>query len=166
MPSDKHAEFVEALGKTKLDGTSDMFEKFMFRFTKKAPRAEDMPPEMSLFNAETVEQILIGLDEVQTEWATKQAKTIRSKSPLASVVTLEALRRGMAMTFREAMSMELDVSLNFLATQDFYEGIRAQLIDKDRKPGWSHDGVEKVTDAQLKRLFKNTAKPPLKFLGA
>ena len=42
-------------------------------------------------------------------------------------MTFEALRRGADMSFREAMTQELDISLNFLKTQDFYEGIRAQL---------------------------------------
>jgi len=52
-------------------------------------------------------------------------------------VTFEALRRGAKMTFQEVMTQELDISLNFLKTQDFYEGIRAQLIDKDRNPKWN-----------------------------
>ncbi len=53
-------------------------------------------------------------------------------------VTFEALKRGINMTFRQVMTQELDISLNFLSTQDFYEGIRSQLIDKDRNPQWSH----------------------------
>ena len=77
----------------------------------------------------------------------------------------EALRRGAKMNFKEVMTQELDLSLNFLKTQDFYEGIRAQLIDKDRNPQWSHETTSKVTKAQIERLFKTAAKPPLEFLG-
>lgn len=165
VPSDKHEALTEALGKAELDGSNEAVEKVMAKFLKPAPEAEDLPGEIGLFNSDSVQDILEGLDAMETEWADKQASIIRSKSPLASVVTLEALRRGMGMTFREAMRMELDVSLNFLATQDFYEGIRAQLIDKDRNPGWSHESVKKVTKAQRDRLFKNTAKPPQEFLA-
>ena len=79
-------------------------------------------------------------------------------------MTFEALQRGANMTFKEVMAQELDLSFNFLKTQDFYEGIRAQLIDKDRNPKWSHDGAGAVTDAQIQRLFKRTAKPAQEFL--
>jgi len=97
-------------------------------------------------------------------WAVKQASNLRRKSPLALSVTQEALRRGGDLSFRDAMTQELDISLNFLKTQDFYEGIRAQLIDKDRNPKWSHDGVSAVTQSQIERLFTKTANPPQAFL--
>ena len=57
------------------------------------------------------------------------------------------------------MDQELNISLGFLETQDFYEGIRAQLIDKDRNPKWSHDSVDRVSDAQSLRIFRKRAKP-------
>ena len=68
------------------------------------------------------------------------------------------------MTFRQVMTQELDISLNFLKTQDFYEGIRAQLIDKDRNPKWSHASVDKVSSTQIDRLFRKTAIPPQEFI--
>ncbi len=69
------------------------------------------------------------------------------------------------MSFREAMTQELDISLNFLNTQDFYEGIRAQLIDKDRNPKWSHEDAASVPESHILRLFQKTAKPRQEFLG-
>lgn len=164
IPSGKHGAFIKALGKAKLDGSDELVLNVMDDFVTEPPKAEDMPAEMGLFNRETVGDILSALDDMGTEWADKQASIIRSKSPLAVAVTHEALRRGSQLTFREAMTQELDVSVNFLATQDFYEGIRAQLIDKDRKPKWSHDSVTKVIKTQVNRLFKKTTKPRLEFL--
>jgi enoyl-CoA hydratase len=79
-------------------------------------------------------------------------------------VTFEALKRGINMTFRQVMAQELDISLNFLSTQDFYEGIRSQLIDKDRNPKWSHSSVDEVSSTQVERLFRKTAKPPQEFI--
>lgn len=165
IPSDKHVEFTEALGRAKLDGTRESFEKILKRFNRKAPKAEDLNPSLGAFFAESAAEVLENLERDGSEWALKQAGNMRKKSPLALAVTFEALKRGGQMTFRDAMSMELDISLNFLKTQDFYEGIRAQLIDKDRNPKWSHDEISKVTKAQTERLFKKTAKPRLKFLG-
>ena len=79
-------------------------------------------------------------------------------------VTFEALKRGINMTFRQVMTQELDISLNFLSTQDFYEGIRSQLIDKDRNPKWSHSSVDEVSSAQVEQLFRKTANPPQEFI--
>ena len=68
-------------------------------------------------------------------------------------VTFEALKRGINMTFRQVMTQELDISLNFLSTQDFYEGIRSQLIDKDRNPKWSHLVLTKFPPHKLNNYF-------------
>ena len=165
IPSAKHDAFIKALGKAKLDGSDAAVLSVMEDYIKAPPAADELPAEIGLFNRENVGEILDSLDLVGSDWSEKQAKTMRSKSPLALAVTHEALLRGSQMTFREVMTMELDISKNFLATQDFYEGIRAQLIDKDRNPGWSHETVSKVTKAQVNRLFKKSAKPRLEFLS-
>ena len=119
----------------------------------------DLPDGIDAFLAPDVPAILAALDENGSEWAQAQAKSLRRKSPLALAVTLEALRRGRdSEGLREAIDRELDVSVNFLKTQDFYEGIRAQLIDKDRNPSWSH-GFGEVTSEQVERLFRPSTAP-------
>lgn len=164
VPSDNHEALIEALGKAKLDGTNAPVLNVIQKHSRKAPQPRDIPGEISAFTGETVGEIMDTLEEMETEWAKKQHSILASKSPLAMAVTHEALRRGAGMSFREAMRQELEISMNFLTRQDFYEGIRAQLIDKDRNPKWSHESPAKVTGAQTKRLFKAVAKPSLEFL--
>jgi len=164
VPSDKHDELVEALGKAKLDGSEAAVEKVIKKFARKAPKPEPMNGSVGAFMGESVDVIMDLLAEDESEWAQKQLANLEKKSPIALVTTHRALREGAQMSFREAMTMELDVSLNFLKTQDFYEGIRAQLIDKDRNPKWSHEAIKKVTKTQADRLFKQTAKPRQEFL--
>lgn len=165
IPSDKHADFTKALGKAKLDGSGDAVKSVLDTFLKDAPAAEPLPGEVGAFNAPTLGEIIDRLESFETDWSKAQLAIMAKKSPLAMAVTLEALKRGADLNFKDAMTQELDLSLNFLATQDFYEGIRAQLIDKDRNPKWSHENVAKVTKAQVKRLFKKTAKPPQEFIS-
>ena len=164
VPSAKHEAFVTALGKAKLDGSDEAVLNVMSKFVKSPPKPEDAPGGIGAFTGETVEEIMTLLSEDESEWAQAQLKNLEKKSPIALVTTHKSLRDGAQMTFREAMEKELDISMNFLKTQDFYEGIRAQLIDKDRKPKWSNDSAAKVTKAQAERLFKKTAKPTLEFL--
>lgn len=165
VPSDKHSDLIEALGAAALDGSDAAVANVMLGFVQAPPACEFIPGAVKAFGEKTVPAILRALDEDGSEWAAKQANNIRRKSPLAMSVTFEALRRGAKMNFREVMTQELDISLNFLKTQDFYEGIRAQLIDKDRNPKWSHNSVNDITEPQVQRVFRKAAKPPQGFLG-
>ncbi|GLQ20848.1 enoyl-CoA hydratase/isomerase family protein [Algimonas porphyrae] len=158
VPTERHAALMDAL-----DGADDV-QAVLSKFETAAPDGDVIPDSVSAFDAQTVAEILAALDADGSAWAAQQAKLIRRKSPLALATTLEAMRRGGGMDFQTAMMQELDLSLNFLTTQDFYEGIRAQLIDKDRNPGWSHDALSDVTQAQIERLFRPVADPRQQFL--
>jgi len=164
IPTDQHDALIEALSEAKLDGSDAAVVNVMKDFVVCPPKSEGLPEAISCFNEATVPAILRALDEDGSDWAMKQAKSLRRKSPLALSVTLEALRRGAKLSFRDAMERELDISLGFLITQDFYEGIRAQLIDKDRNPKWSHD-MGGVTQAQVSRVLGRHATTPLEFLS-
>lgn len=165
IPSDKHEWFIKALGEADLDGSDKAVIDVLDKFHEKGPMDADLPAALTAFNEKDVPSILNALDGMSGEWAEKQAANLRKKSPLALSVTFEAIKRGLNLDFKEAMTQELDLSLNFLKTQDFYEGIRAQLIDKDRNPKWSHESTEAVTNEQVEELFETTANPPLKFLN-
>lgn len=165
IPSGKHAVFIEALGKAKLDGSDNAVTDIMANFHESGTMNVEIPKALEAFNEKNVPSILRALENMSGEWAAKQASIIRKKSPLALCVTFEAIKRGLDLDFRQAMTQELNLSLNFLKTQDFYEGIRAQLIDKDRNPKWSHESVAVVTSEQIERLFKIQADPKLEFLS-
>lgn len=158
VPTESHAALIAALIAT------DDVEATLDGFHTAAPQGDAVPDAVDLFDAGSVADILSALDAEGSEWSAQQAKLIRRKSPLAMATTLEAMRQGAGLEFRAAMRQELDVSLNFLTIQDFYEGIRAQLIDKDRNPGWSHDGIGSVTADQVERMFRLSADPRLEFV--
>ena len=164
VPSPQHGALIEALGAAALDGSDAAVANVMLNFVKNPPESAAIPEAVKAFGETTVPAILRALEADHSEWAAKQLKTIRRKSPLAMSVTFEALRRGAKMNFKEVMTQELDLSLNFLKTQDFYEGIRAQLIDKDRNPKWSHDDVTAVTASQIERVFRQVSDPKQEFL--
>lgn len=164
VPTDKHGALVKALGEAELDGSDAAALAVIETFSQPAPEAAPLPGEVGAFAAESVTEIMRELRAFETEWADKQVAILEKKSPIALAITHAALHKGVSLTFREAMTQELDLSLNFLTIQDFFEGIRAQLIDKDRNPKWSHDGPESVTDEQIERAFKPVAKPRQEFL--
>lgn len=82
--------------------------------------------------------ILERLARVGEPGAEAAAKTIAGRSPTAVAVTLAALRRARTLpSLEEGLNQDLRISLRSLRWPDFVEGIRAQLVDKDRNPAWS-----------------------------
>ncbi|MDF8266037.1 enoyl-CoA hydratase/isomerase family protein [Luteipulveratus flavus] len=80
---------------------------------------------------------------------------LAGRSPLSVAVTLEALRRAATMrTVREVLDQDLVVAGNLVADGDFAEGVRAQLVDKDRKPTWQHTSLDDVSPSIVQKFFR------------
>ncbi|MER6670038.1 enoyl-CoA hydratase/isomerase family protein [Amycolatopsis japonica] len=96
------------------------------------------------YAADTVEEILARLHTAGDAAATA-AKEIEAKSPTTLKVTLRALRSAAAMPDLETvLAQEYRISAHALSTAEFAEGIRAQIIDKDRAPKWSPATLSEV----------------------
>ena len=106
------------------------------------------------FSEPSVERILAALDAEGTEWAHETAATLRTKSPTSLKVTLRQLRLGRTLPdFEAAMRLEFRLVQHFMAGREFFEGVRAVVIDKDQRPRWSPARLEDVTDAQIESYF-------------
>jgi enoyl-CoA hydratase len=123
------------------------------------------PPESALlaarawidaaYSADDAATILKRLADSGVPEAEKAAAAIAAKSPTAVTVTLEALRRARALgSLEDALDQELRVSLRALRWPDFAEGIRAQLVDKDRNPAWQPPSLADVPADVVARTFK------------
>ncbi|MEU3349603.1 enoyl-CoA hydratase/isomerase family protein [Streptomyces sp. NPDC006700] len=108
----------------------------------------------SCYDAGTVEDIVGRLLDHGEPAAKEAAETLLTKSPTALKVTLTALRRARRLGSLEAvLDQEYRVSCATLSSPDLVEGIRAQVIDKDRDPRWSCGTLAEVTDADVDRFF-------------
>ncbi|MFF0544950.1 enoyl-CoA hydratase/isomerase family protein [Nocardia thailandica] len=106
------------------------------------------------YSADTVEEIVDRLRAVDAPEAARAAADILAKSPVACKVTLRALRRARELPSLEAvLNSEYRVSIASLATHDLVEGIRAQVIDKDRDPRWRPADLAAVTEAEVASYF-------------
>ncbi|OFI38429.1 3-hydroxyisobutyryl-CoA hydrolase [Arthrobacter sp. SW1] len=86
--------------------------------------------------------------------AAEAADTIEAKSPTSVKVTLESLRRVRGRSLEEALAQEFRVGLHCLTGADFREGIRAQVVDKDRNPRWTPSTLAEVDRAAVERYFE------------
>lgn len=78
---------------------------------------------------------------------------MRRKSPMSMAIALEQVRRGAAMSFDEAMTMEFRIVSRIIHGLDFYEGVRAVIIDKDNAPRWSPADISDIDRAAVEAHF-------------
>ncbi|MFJ6633437.1 enoyl-CoA hydratase/isomerase family protein [Streptomyces sp. NPDC091376] len=106
------------------------------------------------FSADTVEESIQRLLAHDDPAAKETADTLLAKSPTALKVTLAALRRARGLgALERVLDQEYRISCACLRGPDLVEGIRAQVIDKDRNPSWSPATLVEVTDADVERFF-------------
>ncbi|MBI4901182.1 MAG: enoyl-CoA hydratase/isomerase family protein [Actinobacteria bacterium] len=98
------------------------------------------------------------LERLDGDWETPDpgrcAELLRSRCPLSVAVTWQALERARDMTsIEQVLAQDLRLATHLVHQNDFPEGVRAQLVDKDRMPRWSHARLEDVTARDLARAF-------------
>ena len=106
------------------------------------------------YAGDTVEDIVAALRGHDTGPANDAANLIMTRSPVALSVALEAVRRAAKLdTLEDVLRQEYRTSCAALRSHDLVEGIRAQVIDKDRNPKWSPASLAAVTTADVEAYF-------------
>jgi len=127
------------------------------------PEFTDAPTSDELFASRTwidrcytggdVETMMAALLASPEPAARAAAAMLGKMSPTALKVTLQATRRAASMTLDEVLDQDLRVASRFLRHPDLAEGIRAQVIDKDRRPRWQPAELAEVSAAQVDAFF-------------
>lgn len=106
------------------------------------------------FCFDSVEEIFSALKASGTQWAEAQLTTLKTKSPQTLKVALRQMRAGAAMTtFADNMAMEYRIGARVVSLNDFQEGVRAVIIDKDHAPKWHPESLDGVTVDHLDTIF-------------
>lgn len=106
------------------------------------------------FAGETLRDILITLQNDEGEFAAKALKALNRVSPLSAACTIEMIHRLRGSDdIRRSLEMEFRFTFRAMEAGDFLEGIRAQIIDKDRNPSWKHGGPDAVTDMEVAKML-------------
>jgi enoyl-CoA hydratase/carnithine racemase len=115
------------------------------------------------YAGETVVDVIAALRGYGAGPAVDAANQIATRSPIALAVALEAVRRaGRLQSVKDALRQEFRTSCGALRSHDLVEGIRAQLIDKDRNPKWSPSTLAMCSRAEVETYFA-PADPDLTF---
>ena len=112
-----------------------------------------------LFSGDSVEGIVQALDREailrssEAGWAGATSAGIRGKSPTSLRIALAQLRHGKDWSFTDCMKAEYRIVSRIIYGHDFYEGVRAVIIDKDNAPRWKPERLAQVTDADVDSHF-------------
>ena len=106
------------------------------------------------FGPDSLEEIVAALKADGGEWASKELKTLSTKSPFACKLVLRQLAEGAAaQSFAENMAMEYRAAQRAVLLPDFAEGVRALLVDKTNDPQWQPATPEGVSAAMVDAVF-------------
>lgn len=104
-----------------------------------------------------IEEIIDGLLLEGSPFAREVAGEIGQKSPTSLKATLALLKRGRAAAHLETCLVnEFRAACSLLESHDLYEGIRAAVIDKDRRPRWLPASLDEVDEATIARILAGT----------
>jgi enoyl-CoA hydratase len=102
-----------------------------------------------------VENILVALDGCDRAFARRAVREIEDKSPTSLRLTHELLKRASrADSLQSCLINEFRVACRLLHSHDLFEGIRAAIIDKDRKPHWSPATLAQVEDQTIAAMLR------------
>jgi enoyl-CoA hydratase len=167
VPSSKLPALRDALTKAAPGTTSADIRKLIDGFSTgetAGPVAAQQAKIDALFSHDRMEDIVAALQRDGSDFAQATLKTLNEKSPRGMVVTLKLLRLARkSSSLEECLVREYRAALEVFASDDFREGVRAAVIDKDRNPKWSPPRIEDVTPAKVAPYFAEIGADELKF---
>ena len=116
-----------------------------------------------LFSGDSLEEIINKLESDQSDFAQKNLSLLKSKSPTSLKITFRQIRNGAELDFEDCMRMEYRMVSKVMSDHDFYEGVRALIIDKDNKPLWKPGNIDEISDESIDEFFKNLESNELNF---
>jgi enoyl-CoA hydratase len=167
VPAAKWPELREALTKVRSGVTATDVSKLINGFATgdaAGPVAAKQPMIDALFGFDRMDDIVAALKRDGSDFAVATLKTLGEKSPRGMVVTLKLLRLARkTSSLEECLVREYRAALEVFRSDDFREGVRAAVIDKDRNPTWSPPRIEDVTPQMLAPYLAGIGADELKF---
>ncbi len=93
-------------------------------------------------------------DPALRDWATATGELMRRRSPTMLAVALRALRLGRGLGLADCLRMEYTIVQHCFVHGDLVEGVRALLIDKDKRPRWRPARIDEVDPAAVEEFFR------------
>lgn len=158
MNSDRLKKFLKSLEKTDWTAEADEEIKVLIeKFSEPLQEVSFLERHASQINEhfqyETVEQIVDSLQKDESDFAKETAQLLTSLSPVSLKVTLQLLIWAQGKTIEQCLGQDISIAKRFMKVEDFFEGVRSVLIDKDRNPSYKYKSLEEVSDNFVQSFF-------------
>lgn len=150
IPSDEWPVLLDALANG--DDANDLFSE-MGRRPQNSTLSERRTKIDRIFGTTSVEDVLTLLDRDDKEWSHECAALMRTRSPSSLKIAFGQIRNGANLSFDECMKMEFRIAHHILKRPDFYEGVRAVIVDKDNAAKWQPASLAEISDADVQAYF-------------
>jgi len=117
------------------------------------------------FAADSVEAIIAALGKERGAWAEAALQALAKASPTSLKITLRQLTLGAGFDVEAALQLEYRMTQHAMQRHDFFEGVRALLVDKDQAPRWQPAGLAEVGAAEVDFYFRPIGARELRFEG-
>lgn len=112
------------------------------------------------FSHKAIEDIISSLEKESVkrkdDWASSVLQSLKKASPTSLKVSLRSIREGRLQGVGQCLAREYRMVCHFMRgepSEDFFEGCRALLIDKDKNPRWKPSSLDQVSDEMVERYF-------------
>ncbi|VWX62808.1 Enoyl-CoA hydratase/isomerase [Burkholderiales bacterium 8X] len=158
VPQERKADVLQAIAAAdwRRDPAAD--RSTLSRLLARAGEGSVAPPSKLREHFDVINGLMAGDDladiasrlrtlQSDDPWLQAAGDTFRKGSPSSAALSFALWQRVHRMSLAEVFRLEYWASLGFCANQDFAEGIRAVLVDKDRKPKWNPASIDDITPA-------------------
>ncbi|XP_033624130.1 3-hydroxyisobutyryl-CoA hydrolase, mitochondrial-like [Asterias rubens] len=170
VESQKMAELEErllTLSNPSPSSIADLLDKYQSQSQLDADKSFSLDPYMDhinrLFSGSSLEEIFQALESEGSDWSIKNLEILKKMSPTSMKITHRQLTLGADMNLDDILSMELRIAHGCIRGNDFYEGVRSLLVDKDNNPKWNPDSLEGVTEDIVNDHFRHLGDKELVF---
>ncbi|MEH2702290.1 MULTISPECIES: enoyl-CoA hydratase/isomerase family protein [Rhizobium] len=160
IQSDRLPELLTEMAELSLSTGSGACDTLFKKYRSEVPQG---PVEQNralidrVFGFNSVEEIFSALADEPGEFAAQTHSVLSTRSPTSLKLALRLIREGAkSASLSQCLDRELNACREVLRTPDFYEGIRAAIIDKDRTPRWSPGRIDDVTLDMIEPFFSST----------
>ena len=107
-----------------------------------------------IFEKDSVQEIMDSLKSAKNcEWSDQTYRTLSTMCPLSLLVTHKMIKQGANLSMAECLQMEFRIAQRMMTGKDFFEGVRALIVDKDQNPVWSHSSIGEVSKEEIGKYF-------------
>lgn len=160
MTQDVLGEFILAVNETNWHGRSientlqDLIENYASSPNEESELHHQEEFINEHFAFETIEGIILSLEDKGDDFAEETKKILLSKSPFSLKITLKQLIDGQNKTIEECLATDLTLATNFMKHHDFFEGVRTVLIDKGQNPQYTYKKFADVSEKVVNDFFE------------